>query len=826
MSASGDRFDDLLRRFRFAACLTQEELAHRSGLSVRTLSDMERGRTARPLISSVRLLADALDLDMSARTRLTAAVYGETSDPRAEQQASETAGTEGMPEGAAPASSAGLMRFESVYQLPPDISDFTGRRTEYGKLVELLVTVAGATAVPVAVVSGPPGVGKTSLALHVAHSLRGRFPDGQLYVQLAGVSTSPRMPGEVLGELLRTVGVDAGSIPRQTAARSAMLRSRLADRRVLLVADDAASVAQVRMLVPGTAGSAVLVTSRDLLTGLSAAHVHLDSLQPGEAVEMLGRIAGKERVAADPAAAKGLVAACGHLPLAVRIAGARLAARPSWPVAMLASLVSDERQRLDELTVGDLDIRAAMELSYQALPPQARKAFRLLALTGPFDFSGWTVTTLAGPAEAPDVVDLLVDKCMLGAGEVDATGQPRYRLHDLLRAYAAERLARQSPHERAASLERLLGAWLQLSERADQAMPSDPYLPPAPGHLCQPVLPQPIVAELTASPVGWFSTERLNLRHATSLACANGRPDLGLQLALRQAAFHHAEARFDEAEQLWRMVRNAARRAGDAVIAAHAAFGVAVIRALQGYHAQVKRVVGQCAATFEQLGDQRALAYAVYWQSSCSVMTGDRTLAFEYSQRGLDLARANHDHVAEMMLLRAAALALAGIRGREAEAIVFAERALALARQAGEPTHELDAMRMLAHVSNLTGFHQAAERLARTGIDLAAEQHYIADRAYFLGALGDACHGLARYQEAIDVLGRALPEFREHGLRRHEALCLLKMAEAHIALGNTSQAENYLTQCQPVFTDLRLPAYVHRIQKARKKIVRFPERLS
>jgi tetratricopeptide (TPR) repeat protein len=195
-------------------------------------------------------------------------------------------------------------------------------------------------------------------------------------------------------------------------------------------------------------------------------------------------------------------------------------------------------------------------------------------------------------------------------------------------------------------------------------------------------------------------------------------------------------------------------------------------------------------------------------------MAGRRPEALEYAQRGLDIARINQETGAEIMLLRGAALALAGIGGRQNEAIANAERALHLARQAGEQTRELDTLRMLAHVSNLTGRHSAAEQIARQGIDLAGERNYVADRAYFWGALGDACHGLGRYQDAIDAFGQALPTFREHGLPRHEALCLLKTAESHLALGNTSQARPYLIQSQPTFRQLRMTAYVQRAQKA------------
>jgi DNA-binding SARP family transcriptional activator len=704
--------------------------------------------------------------------------------------------------------------FRRVCQLPPDIADFTGRQAECDRLAELLVSADETRAVAVAVVSGLAGVGKTSIALHVAHALRGRFPDGQLYVQLGGTSMSPRRPGEVLGEVLRALGVAVGSIPRETAARSALLRSCLADRRVLLVADDAASAAQVRTLLPGTAGCAAVITSRDRLAGLAASHLYLKSLPPGEAVEMLGRIAGEHRVAADPAAAAGLVAACGHLPLAVRIVGARLITRPSWPVATLAALMANERRRLDELSVGDLDVRAAIELSYQPLPARARRAFRLLALEGPSCFAAWVVQVLIGSGDTADIVDLLVGKSMLGAGGVDATGQPRYRLHDLLLDYAGQQLAGEPQRERAAAFERLLHAWLQLCQCADQAMPRNPYLPPVPGHLGKVVLPQHIAEDLTASPVAWFSSERLNLRHATARACDSGHLALALQLASRQAAFHHSQTRFDETEQLWRMVSTAATSASDKAVAAHAAFGLAVTRALEGYHAEVSGAIGQCAAAFEECGDQHALAWAMFWQATCAVMTGRHAEALTHSQRGIALTRKNHDPGAEIMLLREAAMALAGIQGRADEAIAYAKRALTLARRAGEETHELDTLRVLSHVNNFIGHHSAAEHIARQGIDLASERNYVTDQAYFNGALGDACHGLGKYHDAIDAFGRALPTFRTHRLRRHEALCLLKMAESHLALGNTQQANEYLVQCQPAFTELQMLAHAQRAQKA------------
>jgi DNA polymerase III delta prime subunit len=230
------------------------------------------------------------------------------------------------------------------------VTDFTGRVAEHEHLRGMLAQGWDASAMPVAVVSGPPGIGKTMLALRVAHSLRPAFPDGQLYLQMAGASGRPRDAGEVLGDVLRALGTAPAAIPDGAEQRAALYRSRLADRRVLVVADDAVSARQVRPLLPGTAGCAVLVTSRSRLADLGGARlVPLEPLTGDEAVQMLGRIVGAERVAAEPQAADHLVLGCGLLPLAVRIAGAKLASGPCWPMERMASLIADERRRLDTL---------------------------------------------------------------------------------------------------------------------------------------------------------------------------------------------------------------------------------------------------------------------------------------------------------------------------------------------------------------------------------------------------------------------------------------------------------------------------------------------
>jgi DNA-binding SARP family transcriptional activator len=461
----------------------------------------------------------------------------------ARPSASSTAGNH-----ATGASSSGPDLHEPVCQLPPDVDDFTGRSAECAQLTELLSPAEGRTSVPVAVVSGQPGVGKTALALHVAHHrLRGIFADGQLFAKLAGASSRPREPGDVLGEMLQALGTDPASLPETTEQRAALFRSRLAGRAVLLVADDAASPAQVLPLLPGTAGCAVIVTSRIRLAGLGGAQLFvLDCLGRDEAVEMLGRIVGARRVAAERRAAAGLVAACGQLPLAVRIAGARLATRPLLPVAKVASLISDERRRLDELAIGGLAVRARIAASYAALDERAKRAFRLLGLLGPPDFAPWVIAALLAETDAADVIDILEENSLLTPTGIDATGEARYRMHGLLRDYAAEVAAKEPPNEVAAALDRLLTGYTELARLAHQRLPSLALVSPD-RHNSAAVVAEDVAARLTARPAAWFVCERLNLPAAIKLARASGRHQIAARLASCVPAFQLLQNRADHA---------------------------------------------------------------------------------------------------------------------------------------------------------------------------------------------------------------------------------------------------------------------------------------
>ncbi|GAA3409832.1 AfsR/SARP family transcriptional regulator [Streptosporangium vulgare] len=335
------------------------------------------------------------------------------------------------PEGRTTATSPELPR---PAQLPAAANDFTGRRQIIARLRGLLSVQDGSEGVPVAAISGIGGVGKTALAVHVAHAMHDLFPDGQLYADLRGYGEEPTAPESALAAFLRGLGLPADAIPDGLAERSALFRSLLADRRMLVLLDNARDAAQVSQLLPGSAGCAAIVTSRGKLADLASARlIDLDVMEPEEALVLFGIVAGVERVEAERAAAMDVVAACGFLPLAVRIVAARLAARPSWTVASLVPRLADERRRLDEMRVGNLAVEATFALGYGQLTPAQARAFRLLSLPGGPDISiGAAAALLAlGPMDTEDVLESLVDTSLL---EAPAPG--RYRFHDLLKLFA------------------------------------------------------------------------------------------------------------------------------------------------------------------------------------------------------------------------------------------------------------------------------------------------------------------------------------------------------------------------------------------------------
>jgi transcriptional regulator with XRE-family HTH domain len=410
MPGDGQGFSELLRAWRLAGGLTQEQLADRSGLGVRTIRDLEQGRVARPRSMSVGLLAAALDLPPGDRDRLARAARQQSapSQPAPSQPAPSQPAPQQPPGLPPPGVAAG--RPGAPRQLPPAVRQFTGR-AEALKILNGLVHGDAMTGrmVVIAAIGGTAGVGKTALAVHWAHQAADCFPDGQLYVNLRGFDPSgtPVSPEAAVRGFLDALAVPAERVPVGLEAQTALYRTLLAGRRMLILLDNARDAAQVRPLLPGSGESLVVVTSRDQLAGLAVAEgacqISLDVLTTGEAGDLLADRLGAGRLAGEPGAAAELIGLCARLPLALAVAAARLAPAAEVPLATLVTELREATERLDVLAAGDAatDVRAVFSWSYQQLSPAAAGMFRLLGLHPGPDISLLAAASLAGLAPAP-----------------------------------------------------------------------------------------------------------------------------------------------------------------------------------------------------------------------------------------------------------------------------------------------------------------------------------------------------------------------------------------------------------------------------------------
>ncbi|WP_424532498.1 ATP-binding protein [Sphaerisporangium viridialbum] len=426
-------FAELLRRHRHAARLTLERLAEASGVSARTLSDMERGRSSGPQHRTVAALAQALSLGEDDRQQLIdLAREGRLRDH--------------------------WTRASGLRELPRSVDDFTGRAAELAWADDFVHAGDAPGAAGVVLITGAAGLGKTTFAVRAAHVLRPSFPDGVLFVDLAGMSAQPLTVGDVLTQLLRALGTAERHMPHDTLERDSLYRSLLRDRRVLVVLDNAGSEEQIRPLLPGGGPSRALVTSRRLLAGLEGVHrLSLGPLPPAEAAELLTGILGRRGSADGGAAISKLAQFCGGLPLALRIVGNRLVSRPGWPAAEFVSRLADEERRLEQLRAGDLKIATAFGMSYDQLAASARRVFRRLALVPGRDFDAALAAVLGGTSvgDAWDALDELVD---LGLLEDSTSG--RYRFHDLVRLFARDRLHEEEPAADRDAITGRMTSWL------------------------------------------------------------------------------------------------------------------------------------------------------------------------------------------------------------------------------------------------------------------------------------------------------------------------------------------------------------------------------
>jgi DNA-binding SARP family transcriptional activator len=674
-----------------------------------------------------------------------------------------------------------------VCQLPMDTPDFTGRDAEIAALEELL---SGAGRRPVvAVVSGPPGSGKSTLVVHVAHRVRHMFPDGQLFVDLGGMSDRPREAADVLAEMLRGLGVIDNAMPAEPGERAALLRSRLAQRRVLIVLDDAATGAQVRPLLPGTGGSAVLVSSRRRMPSLPAQHCPLGVMRRDEARALLGRIVGEDRLSGAGADADRVLTGCGSLPLAVRIAGARLANRPGWTVGALADFLHDERGRLDQLQTGELEVRAGAELSYRHLPEHAATAFRAFGRLPDEAVPGWLVTVAMGRPEEPDrVLDTLLDEHLVEVVGTDPLGLQRYRMHDLLRIYARE-LAEADPPDvwRERGL-RTVDALIALARCANAAMPTR-FL----GVLGEAVpLPGPaagLARAVRARPIEWFESERRVLVATVESTLRLGDHARAADLAVELAGFFDMRGYYGDWLRTHRLVL-------DAVPAPTDARSAALLRNLGQLHLYQDRYADALAAfnrsreVFAALGHRSGEAVAGLGTGSVHRVTGDLDAALKSFTEALHASRAAGDRHSEAVAHNAIASVWLERSDPDAAAPWLA-RALALSRGVGDRHREAQVRRRIAVLHELRGEPLVARAELERALGIFDELTDTHCAAYVQQSIGELCLRQGDAGRASALLVGALAVQQQLGDRRAEARVACLLGELHHATGRKQTARRY-----------------------------------
>jgi DNA-binding SARP family transcriptional activator len=651
-------------------------------------------------------------------------------------------------------------------QLPADVADFTGRGDQVKHLCDVLSTGSADDdpgVVRIALVAGSGGLGKTSLAVHAAHRVRASFPDGQLYVDLFGATPRPLPAADVLARFLRDLGLDGREIPVDVDERAARYRTVLAGRRILVVLDNARDAAQVRPLLPGTASCAVLVTTRSRMPDLASTRlVDLNVLDDDEALALFTKVVGNERAAAEPEATAELLLACAGLPLAIRICAARLATRSGWTIQAMANRLRDEHRRLDELRVGDLEVRASFQVSFASLPAADQSdgvapadAFRMLGLWHGPSISSVAAAALFGTVEylATDVLETLVDAHLLESKSPD-----RYKFHDLLRVYSSERaVADLSGPDRDAAIGRLIRWYVRTADAAATAQVPHRYnIPPDPADGD----PPPLSFAGAEEALAWYDGERANLVAATRQAAESGLHDIAWRLPATLYLVFNSRGNWADCIATSRIALDSARRAGSR----------------QG-EAWILNNLGEALGN---IGDPEGIGHI------------ERSLAIrrEIGERIGEAQSANS--LADVYLML----------GRTAEALDLYRHSLELNREVGHRYGEGIAL------GNLGWALLDADR-AEEAIDyllqarhIFAEIGFVDGEGYALWLLGRGYLSLGRDTEALDSLRQALTRHRTAGNRRRQAATLRSVGTAECRVGLTAQARQSWAQAAAIFEEL------------------------
>ncbi|MGW6016186.1 AfsR/SARP family transcriptional regulator [Streptomyces sp. NPDC055210] len=647
-------------------------------------------------------------------------------------------------------------------QLPAAPPAFVGREAELSKVAGL---VSGPTVV-ISAVAGTAGVGKTAFAVHWAHLIAGRFPDGQLYVNLRGFDPTgrPTPPDQALRTLLESLGADPRALPHSTEALAAHYRSLMTGKRLLLLLDNARDAAQVRPLLPGAPGSLVIVTSRNRLTGLVAvdgAHsLNLDALTAIEARALLARRLGNNRVTAEPQAVEEIIDRCARLPLALAITAAHAATRPALPLTAIAAELRESADTLNAFhdTSGDTaaDIRAVFSWSYQSLTPDAARLFRLLALHPGPDVTAPAAASLTA-LPLPHARRLLAQ--LVEAHLLDEHTPGRYSTHDLLRTYADELThTTEIPRHRQDIRHRALDHYLHTAHRA-AALTGERALI-ATAHVAEGVSIEGFDDD-TDKATAWLTAEQGVILAAVEQAAAHQHDTHAWQLAWAVANHLHWRGLWHEHEAVHRTALQSAHRLGERTAQAHVHHGLAVAITARGRADEARVHAERAVELFTEAGDTRAGAESHRTLASVAEQQNDLETALEAAQRSLTLFQASTDHYDE------------DSRGRRATAV---------------------ALNRVGWCHTQLGQHQQALDHSRQALVLCQELNCSTGSAETWDSIGYAHHHLGQYEQAVVAYHNAVALCRRGGFRWMTARVLLRLGDTHLSAGCPDAARTVWTE--------------------------------
>lgn len=725
------------------------------------------------------LFADELGVEPDAR--LSALVASLGGGPAAGTDGAPATSHEQAPPSIPPAAPAAARHIPR--QLPPDIADFTGRERQLAELIDVVCSrLTGRP--PVAVLSGPPGAGKSTLALRAAHAVREHFPDGQLFLDLRA-GTQPRDPGDALGEMLLGLGLPDTAVPVEADRRAATLRSELAGRRVLMVLDDAASVAQVAPLVPGTGRSALIVTSRRSLAGLTGAHyVPLDVMTPREARQLLAGIVGGNRIAADDAAARQLVEVCGHLPLAIRVAAGRLALRPDLTMHGLAVRLQRSANVLDELAGPTGGVRASADVSYRMLNEEQARGYRLLGMLSTGDCPAWAFQAFADPLTADRMIDGLVDAHLAQMAYLEGTGRGVLRIHNLLRRHAREQA--DTAGDARADVRLVVQEWIARTDLASRALPF---------RFFGVSLPEPQTTSHPEEPISaaWFDAERNGLLPILRTAVEHGFSEDAWRLAASWSPYFNLRGH----HPLWAEVHQTVL---PAVAAEGHELGRAVLLRDLGqvslYHDELGRAGEQFTASlalFEKLGHVSGIGVARTGIGTLRRVKGEDDAALAHYRAALDCFMAIDDRAREAVARNAIAFVWLR-RGELDEAESWLTTAFDLAVESGDEHRQAQVRRRLAVLRQKQGRLAAAQQELDAALRIFESLQDEHCACYARAALGELCLQGSDLTGAQRLFVEALRAGKALGDITTQAQSYQWLGEVSLRAGREAAARRYFSQ--------------------------------